>query len=238
VKLTSGAGISQLVHATAIRGQRPDAPLDVFGRAGIIVDGMDPAPVLLDTACSDSARDAAPGDGGWYIALQEGTALAVALDSIEGLAARDSLALSISAVRLASRVPFDTVDALRGLPYVVRGAWRFRAGERTGLIALVARNLGLEADPRSEQILVIAEQRDTGDEWTLRHSERRSGSESEIATDDVIALVQMKRTGALVLFLERSGGTAGGQIVNYERQGNVWREALNIRRSHCNAPSP
>ena len=62
----------------------------------------------------------------WTAAFAVGRVTAIPLDSIEGLAPRDSARLATDLTRLASGLADDTSSTFRGLPFVVLRAWRTR----------------------------------------------------------------------------------------------------------------
>src|SRR6185436_2245599 len=81
------------------------------------------------------------------------------------------------------------------------------------------RTLALEADPRSEQVLVIAEQAGPRGEWTIARAERRSGPEADLDTDDVLGAVRLRDSDVVTLFVDRRNEKRS-ELIQYARDGN------------------
>jgi hypothetical protein len=128
------------------------------------------------------------------------------VDSIEMLASQDSARLAADLTRLASALPNDTAAALRGIPFSVRSAYRFApvSGD-TVVVAHIIRKLTIEANPLEEHILLIAERSSGESSWRPAFYERTSGSEENVETVDVLAIVELAVAKRPALVLERSG---------------------------------
>ena len=110
----------------------PDANrVELYSRGGLIGE----AQLAIEKASNVEAgctawpvaRLSAPGNSvarGWTAAFVKGYIKQVALDSIEGLAPKDSAALAANIARLASSLADDTVATFRGLRVVVLRAYR------------------------------------------------------------------------------------------------------------------
>ncbi|HEX8849174.1 MAG TPA: hypothetical protein VF761_06575 [Gemmatimonadaceae bacterium] len=192
-------GDSTLTDLAPVRGTR----VTLYSREGqagtAIVVGED------STARSDSSSEECAGwpavrlrnegqgvRGSWTIGLVSGRAQSLPLDSIERLSRPDSARLAGEVARLASGLPDDTARVFRGLPYYVHTVRRFRAAPGVeALVADLSRRINQEANPREEQILVVAE-RDSGSAgapWRPAFVERASGHEGSVETHDVLAAV-------------------------------------------------
>ncbi|NUR19379.1 MAG: hypothetical protein HOQ12_07570 [Gemmatimonadaceae bacterium] len=190
-------GDSTLTDLAPVRGTR----VTLYSRRGeagtAIVAGED------STARADSSSDECEGwpavrlrnegrtaAGSWTVGLVTGRAQSIPLDSIERLSHADSARLANEVTRLASGLPDDTARAFRGLPYSVHGVRRFQPAPGVeALVADVARRINQEANPREEQILIVAE-RDSGradSPWRPAFVERASGHEGSVQTHDVLA---------------------------------------------------
>lgn len=213
------------------------ATVDLFSRRGIVGTAMVAGPDTTSQAdSSDDACDDWPmvrlraergsGAGTWTVALLGNHARATPLDSIEGMAHRDSSQLVSEIGRLSGSVPDDTARAFRGLPYSVRTVRRFRpAPGIDALAAEVSRRINQEANPREEQIFFIAE-RDSGQAgapWQIAYSLRASGHEGAVETHDVLAGLAIGAARRPTLVLSRYLGD-GISYAFLERVGaRQWR---------------
>jgi len=170
-----------------------DPRIELFSRAGRVAlarVAVDAAP-RMDAGCTawPVARltldgSGAPGSANapqWTAAFAANRILAVPLDSIEGLASRDSVRLATDLARLASGLRGDTSTTFRGLPFVVLRAYRTRGLDTAFIVATLARHVNQEADPREERLVLVVDV--TGDDarkWTVAWHERASGREEEL----------------------------------------------------------
>ena len=168
-------GDSALMDLAPVRG----AQVTLFSRRGEVgnatVVGEDTTAQAdsSDDSCEDwplvrlRTESRAP-TAAWTVGLVAGHARSMPLDSIEHLPRADSIRLASEVVRLAEGLPDDTARAFRGLPFYVRTAKRFQpAPGIQALVADVSRRINQEADPREEQLLLVAE-RDSGqDRWAV-----------------------------------------------------------------------
>lgn len=114
-----------------------------------------PPPAALRDACLAGV----PGEGTpWQLVATDTAWRAIAIDSIERLAPRDSAQLAARLSRTVDVLPADTsVADFRGLPVTVRAAWRLvPAVGDTVVIALVARRLPIESNPLEELYFLLA----------------------------------------------------------------------------------
>jgi hypothetical protein len=204
-------GDSALMDLAPVRG----AQVTLFSRRGEVgnatVVGEDTTAQAdsSDDSCEDwplvrlRTESRAP-TAAWTVGLVAGHARSMPLDSIEHLPRADSIRLASEVVRLAEGLPDDTARAFRGLPFYVRTAKRFQpAPGIQALVADVSRRINQEADPREEQLLLVAE-RDSGKAdgpWRVGFHERASGHEGTVETHDVLAglLVGLAHRPTLVL---------------------------------------
>ncbi len=84
----------------------------------------------------------------WTAAFAAGRITAIPLDSIEGLAPRDSARLAADLTRLASALKDDTSQTFRGLPFVVLRAYRAKATDTSFVVATLARRVYLDVGLR------------------------------------------------------------------------------------------
>lgn len=170
-----------------------------------------------------------PASGGsiapWTVGFAVGSAELIASDSISGLTGADSTRLTREIARLASSLPNDTAQAFRSLPFVVRSGRRFEVPPGVqALVTLVVRTLNVEANPRQEQLLIVAE-RDSGGAgpWQAGYVERSSGTEEELVSNDVLAIVRLGAPRRATIVLGREVGE-GASYELLERVGpRRWR---------------
>jgi hypothetical protein len=148
----------------------------------------------------------------WTVGFVAGRARPMAIDSLESLSGADSARLTAEVARLASLAPDDTAAAFHGIPFFVRQVGRFRTKTGTEvLIANVTRRINQEANPREEQLLLVAE-RDSqpGSRYAPVYHERVSGQEEAIETTDVLSVVSFGSSDlpAIVLIRDYGDGSA------------------------------
>lgn len=169
--------------------------------------------------CPEWPRVELTGTGGaravgpWSVAFVDGSVEAVPADSIGALPGGDSLRLATEIVRLAGTLEDAAGTPFAGLPFAIRAAHRFPIGDgRQGVIADVVRRISLEADPREEHTLLIAE-RDTSDapgRYRLAYHERTAGPEESVVSSGPLAIVALgeERRLTAVLIREDLNGVA------------------------------
>lgn len=221
-------GDSALMDLAPVRG----AHVTLFSRRGevgnAIIVGED------TTAQSDSSDDACEDwplvrlrnesrgpTAAWTVGLAAGRAHTIPLDSIDHLPRADSARLANEVIALTTRLPDDTASAFRGLPFYVRTVRRFEPVPGVqALIADMSRRINQEADPREEQLLLVAE-RDSGKTsgpWHVGFSERASGHEGTVETHDVLAALAIGGARRPTLVLARYVGD-GVAYALLERNG-------------------
>lgn len=170
----------------------------------------------------------------WTVAFESGHAREVAVDSIEALSTADSSRLAVDVARVTSALPGDTAAIFRGLPYVVKKAWRSRDLQPQVLAAIVVRNVNQEANPRQEQLLLIAE-RDTTTP-TARYApvyyERVTGLEETIVTADLMGLVLLGADRRPTVVVTRDGAS-GSSYALIERIGGRWQRRWTSTYAGC-----
>ena len=216
--------------------------VDLFSRAGLAGHGTvkSAPPRTRDDGCvawpeaTVTVTDSS-GAHSWTVAFARGRATAIALDSLETQAGADSARLTAEVSRLASMVPDDTAAAFRGIPYFVRQVRRFRTSTGTDvLIANVIRRINQEANPREEQVLLIAE-RAAGQaaRYDLAYHERVSGPEEAIESSDVLAAVALAPSGSPAIVLIRDYGDGSAYALLTRAAGGGWRLAWNSAYAGC-----
>jgi len=161
----------------------------------------------------------------WTVGFAAGHAAEVPIDSIEGLASADSAKLAADIARIASALPGDTAAAFRGLPFVVKKAWRIQAPAiGQVLAAIVVRNVNQEANPRQERLLLVAERDTTASSarYSPVYYERTAGLEETLETTDLVAAVLLGAARQLTIVVARDAGS-GSSYALLERIDGRWR---------------
>jgi hypothetical protein len=158
----------------------------------------------------------------------------LALDSVDVLSTRDSMALVAEASRLASAVTAVTPPSFQGLRFTVHDIRRFEVRPGTqAIVAHLVRKVNQEANPQEEQTLLIAE-RDSGvtsGPYQLAFAERTHGLEEQSTTSEVIAGFVLGGHPILVVARDSDAGVAYAMI---ERVGpRQWRVRWTSGLTRC-----
>lgn len=211
--------------AEAMSAQGSAGSLRVSGFASVDEEcAVWPAVVLA----ADSSRE-------WTIAFQRGASTPVSLQPIESLASADSARLAAQLARLAGSLPNDTARAFSGLPFVVRSAHRFVPESGVEAVAAeIVRRVNVEANPREENLLLIAE-RDAGTNgsWRVVYSERASGDELRVERATPLAAVRLGASATPTLVLERAGADWIAYVLVQRRRDGLWRTTWESAQSGC-----
>ena len=170
-------------------------------------------------------RDEHVTPNSWSLALAPGVATPFGIDGVGELLPRDSAAMVARINRLVSAIPEDSASApFRGLPIVVRDAWRFQLADSTTVaVAIAMRSLNVESNPRAQAITLIAEPDPSSSmgQWRTAFSERVAGPEDRVEGMDLLAAFRVHGTRP-ALALVREGDT-GVQVEIVERTApGVW----------------
>lgn len=221
-------GDSALMDLAPVRG----AHVTLYSRRGEVgnatVVGEDTTAQAdsSDDACEDwplvrLRNESRAPTAAWTVGLTAGHARSIPLDSIDHLPRADSLRLAADVAQLAAGLPDDTARAFRGLPFYVRTVRRFQPVPGVqALVADLSRRINQEADPREEQLLLVAE-RDSGKTdgpWHVGFSQRASGHEGTVETHDVLAALAVGAARRPTLVLGRYVGD-GVAYALLERNG-------------------
>lgn len=189
-----------------------------------------PAPELLRSAClrGDPAEAIA-----WT--FDSVAAPAIPVQPIEALAARDSAQFAARIARLVDVLPSDTgTTDFRGLPVVVRAAWRTVPSEAdTIVVALVARRVPIESAPLEEVFLVIAAPGQRGgvrDPLVELWSVREVGTEEVVSVRELASVHLQDGTLSLLLVHEMADGP---HVELITRLSGRWRVVWEGRVSEC-----
>jgi hypothetical protein len=173
-----------------------------------------------------TASDGKPVPNSWLLALSPGVATPFGIDGVAELLPRDSAATVARISRLVSGIAEDSSSApFRGLPIVVRDAWRFQLADSTVVaVAIATQSLNVESNPRVQAVTLIAEPDPSAGagQWRTAFSERTAGPEDRIEGMDLLAAFLLHGSKPAVALVRE--GDAGLQIQIVERTGpGVWR---------------
>lgn len=209
--------VSKLDTAGISRGKA-----DLFARGGLIGTAVIvPKTVgVLGGECTawptahvrslDRATGGVPGP--WTVGFVTGHAVAVTMDSIPMLTPADSAIRTSDIARVASTLPNDTAASFKGLPFEVQRAGRFSVAPGIdGIAAVLVRHVNEEANPREEHLFLIAERDSTHQPpaWVAAYSERESGAEDDLETNEVLATVRLGPGRTPTVVLSRDYGDGG-----------------------------
>ncbi len=230
-------GVKQLdttavLDEAVVRGVTADA-VSVVGAAGSMrVEGF----AAGDEDCAVWPAIALSGDSTreWAVAFQRGAAVPIVLRSIESLASADSARLAAQLARLAGILPNDTARAFQGLPFVVRGAYRFTpVPGREAVVGDIVRRVSLEANPREETLLIIAE-RDSGTTtWRAAYAGRASGDEMGVEHSTPLAAVRLGASATPTIVLERAAADWIAYAFVQRQPDGTWRKTWESAHSGC-----
>ncbi len=177
-----------------------------------------------------NTTDGPPPD--WSVAFTVGHATALPMDSVPVLSEADSAKRAADVARVASALANDTAQSFRGVPFSLRDAHRFTLPSGDTVIAAeVVRRLNQEANPEEEHILIVME-RDTAPgpnrgppPYVAVYSERTSGPEDDVETDEVLAGVLLGRGPRAVptIVLARDYGDGNSYTLIQRTAPHQWR---------------
>jgi hypothetical protein len=178
---------------------------------------------------------AAEADRDWTVALERGVSSPLHLTPIDSLPRADSARLAAQLTRLAARLPNDTARVFQGVPFVVRTAYVFAAtAGADAAVAEILRRVNVEANPREETILLVAERDSASDGgWRVGYAERTSGPEATIVRTIPLGAVLLRATSAPALIVERGGSDWVSYALVQRRVNGEWRERWRSAHSGC-----
>ena len=183
--------------------------------------------------------DGTPAPSSWSLALAPGLATPIGIDGVGDLLPRDSAALVARIARLVSAIPEDSLTAqFRGLPVVVRDAWRFRLADSTSVVVAIAmRSLNVESNPRAQSITIVAEPDPTSgsDAWRNVFSESESGPEDRVEGADLLAVFQLRGARAALALVHEAASGLQLEIVERTAPG-VWKIRWSSASLSCAQP--
>jgi hypothetical protein len=221
-----------VLDETLVRGFAAEAVAPAGAAGSVRVRGFSPVeeecavwPALV--LSTDSERE-------WTIAFQRGASTAIVLHPMEALPSPDSARLAAQITRLAASLPNDTSRAFQGLPFMIRAAHRFTpVHEAEAVVAEIVRRLNIEANPREETLLLIAERGNASAEWHVVYSERASGDEVRVQRATPLAAVKLGGTATPTIVLERAGADWISYALVQRTPDGRWREGWESAYSGC-----
>lgn len=213
-----------------------DGALDLFTRSGLVFGGhvvVEP-PLVQPEGCTAWPVARVRADTGvivpWTAAFRRGQVVPVPLDSIEGLASRDSAVFAAALARLASGLPDDTNPTFRGRPFVVLRAWRSTGNDSSLAVATLVRRINQEDNPQEERLVMIVDTptRDTR-QWSVGWHERAAGTEDELVVAEPLLAYRNTGSDQLRVLFGRDDGVALGAAVLTRSAGRwqvLWESAV------------
>lgn len=206
-----------------------DGAIELFNRNGKVLSSrlQVEAPQSQEIGCTAWPVARIRSDSGavvpWTSAFRAGRVDAVALDSIEGMASRDSALFAAALARLASGLADDTSTTFRGRPFVVLRAWRTAGADSSLAVATLVRRVNQEDSPREERLVMIVDTpvRDSR-QWQVGWHERASGAEDELVVAEPLLAFRVRGGSDLRVLFGRDDGVALGAAV-LTREANRWR---------------
>lgn len=207
-----------------------DLEVELFNHDDHIAKGtLRPGPGVRSCALRRSAlitlADSHAPPNSWSLALTPGIATPFGIDGVGELLPKDSATMVALISRLVSALPEDSSSApFRGLPIVVRDAWRFQLADSTKVaVAIAMRSVNVESNPRAQAVTIIAEPdpASTSRQWRTVFSERFAGPEDRIEGVDLLAAFQLRSALPAVALVRE--GDDGLQLDIVERSApGVW----------------
>jgi hypothetical protein len=193
---------------------------DLFSRSGKVGSAIPISLLRADSArrqCNGWPAGTLQSGADWKVGLTTGSAVSVALDSIEKKSSADSAALAASLAQMTAVLPVASDPTFRGLPFRVRSAYTFHIDTTEMVIADVVRTVNEEASPRVEHFFIIGERPiATGGKFSADYYSRAAGSEDSVQATDVLAVLQIgpEKRPAIVVTVEYANG---GKLALVER---------------------
>lgn len=209
------------------------ASATLVSRNGIVGKAtLGSAAELEDSACVPWPRvSTPPGTPSWTVGFVLDRVDAVGVDSVSGMAPRDSARFVADIARRASALPAiraeEGAESFHGLPFVVNSAVRFTHAGTQVAVAHVMRRVNVEANPLEEHTLLVLERPGDDDQWTVAHSEHAVGPEDTVMRTELLGVVRLRGRLTLVLALDGGDGVAYALL---QRSGagqwrQIWRSA-------------
>lgn len=226
---------------TGLAARLTGMPLTLYSRVGSVgsAELSGALRVVAQTAdCSAwPAATITPGTpmtGPWLVALSSDRISAFPLDSLDGVAGRDSAQWAAALTTLASRLPDDTSRTFRSRPYVVDRAWRHASAADTGvIIATLVRRLNQEDAPREERVLLVVDVPGADPRsWRVGWHERAEGEEDALEVAEPLVVFRPRPGGALHLMFGRDDG-AGVHAALLMRSPDGWQLRWESARPSC-----
>ncbi len=164
----------------------------------------------------------------WRVGFEEGRAVGLPLDSLEGMNSTDS-AQFVSSILGAVGSLNEGSTAFAGIPYFVRKGYRLTLPPSSILTAEAIRRINEEANPREEHLLLLAERSSNDGSYRVGFYKRSAGAEEALETSEILAAVRFVSSSRLA-FVVAFDYEDGGKIGLLERVGIgtwriVWRSA-------------
>lgn len=219
--------------ASALAAIPRPASVTLFGRNGTVQTAE--LPTVTDAgACYLATLSAAPPPRPWNVGFIGGVVSPVAMDSLGSLPRSDSLALTSGVFRLASALPNDSAGRFTGLPFVLRGIWRFNVSQGPQVVAAtMMRQINQEATPLQERTFLVAERSATDSTLKTVYTERSYGNEETVEAREVLAAVLLGSSRNAAIVLSRDNGDETAYAVVERGDDGRWHARWASPRRRC-----
>jgi hypothetical protein len=93
--------------------------------------------------------------------------------------------------------------------------------------------VNVEANPREETLLLIAERDGVASAWRVVHSERAAGTELQVERTTPLAVVMLGASAVPTLVVERTGADWVTYALIQRHRDGTWRETWESAHSGC-----
>lgn len=160
----------------------------------------------------------------WTVGVIGGRFSPIEPDSIAGQSRRDSLRITMELTRIASSAPGDTVESLKGIPYVIRRGYLIDpSGLPAIVLAEVTRSLNQEASPTQEHMLLIVERAEDQPRYRLAYVERTSGPEESLESTELLTAGMVRGASQPSILLARYIGDGVAYSLLERTDDGNWR---------------
>ena len=208
--------------APRVEAQPPVTTLARVGAPPAAIPGALIMPAAFRSACL--VGDPLAGTP-WSIAQVDRGLAPLMIETIETLPTRDSARLAARVARAVDVLPSDTALAdFRGLPVVVRAAWRVAARPGDTIVAaLVVRRLPMESNPLEELFFLVAE---PGQRQGVREPLIEAWVTREVAPEEMVVVRELLAafiSGEVIMLVVAHESADGVRTELLSRRSGTWR---------------
>jgi hypothetical protein len=127
--------------------------------------------------------------GAWQIGFERDSVTAIPMDSLAGMNATDSTALTNAIHSVLRDVPALSDSTLRGIPFAILRAYRLHGGGRSIVAAELVRESRSEASPHEQRLFVVGERAADEQAHMMVYSQDVTGPADSTPVTDLLAAV-------------------------------------------------